>query len=344
METIDYQDILEATARAADLDPDDLSPDEFSALRTAHTLRLRYAWQYQMWPFLKKLGEKRWFRDVYAGGTSYAATTEVAYEGPQKYYQALRTALNQAPATYSGGTWTTNLAYWAECAGSYSASEYNNSSAYTQGQQVFYSPTQRYYQLYAASSTGNLPTDTTKWGVLTEFRRYVAYAQTGKTAFNQVFNVWDKDPTLTGKALRVRTQYSGELGLHVLDAVPYVFIDYRRQVPQLKGDAYVGTTAYTAGRQIYFETATTRGNFYDCVTTTTAGESPETAAAKWAVVDVPAAFSLWLVHGAAADYLKADEPERAGAEESRARKALDDETLVWLGQMLSSPQMNVRTR
>ncbi len=35
METIDYQDILEATARAADLDPDDLSPEEFSALRTA---------------------------------------------------------------------------------------------------------------------------------------------------------------------------------------------------------------------------------------------------------------------------------------------------------------------
>lgn len=344
METIDYQTILEATARAADLDPDDLSATEFAALRTVHTLRLRYAWQNQMWPFLKKLGEKRWFRDLYVAGTTYAATTEVAYEGPRKYYQALRSALNQAPSSYSAGVWTTNLNYWAECAGNYSAAEYNNATAYVQGDQVFYSPTQRFYQLYAATSTGNLPTDTTKWGVLTEFRRYVAYAQTGKTAFNQIFDVWDKDPTLTGQATRVRTQYSGALGLHVLDNVPYVFIDYRAQVPNLTGIAYVATRAYAAGAQIYYTSATTRGSFYDCLTATTAGENPDNTASKWSVVELPAAFSLFLVHGGASDYLKADEPERSGREESRAKTALQDETLVWLGQMLNTPQPHVRTR
>ena len=344
METIDYQDILEATARAADLDPDDLSATEFAALRTQHSLRLRAAWQNQMWPFLKKLGEKRWFRDAYASGTSYAATTEVSYEGPQKYYQALRTALNQAPATYSSGTWTTNLAYWAESSGSYTANEYSATKAYTQGQQVFYSPTQRYYQLYVASSTGNLPTDTTKWGVLTEFRRYVAYAQTGKTTFNQVFNCWDKDPGLSGAARRSATQYSSELGLHVLDNVPFVFLDYRKRPVQLTGDAWDQTTAYTVGRQVYYQTTSTRGNFYDCAVTTTAGQSPATTPASWTVVDIPGPFSLYLVHGAAADYLKADEPARAGAEESRAKKALEDETLVWLGQMLTTPQNNVRGR
>lgn len=346
MHTADYIDIKRATARACELDPDEVSTEQFRSLRTSHHLRLAAAWQNQIWPFLNVRGEKRFFRDQYSLSSTYTATNEVFYIGPRKHYQALTSVpTSQPPATQSGSSWTTNLTYWAESATVYSAAEYVSTATYTRGKQVFYTPTQRYYQLHAATSTGNAPTDTTKWGVLTEFRRYVAYEQTGQTAFDHVFAIWDQDPGVRGDARRVQGVKKGSIGYFVLQDLPWVYLDYRARPSSLSGDAWDQLTAYASGDQVYFEgtTFTYRGNFYTCTATTSAGQSPQTTPAKWTVVPIPFAFQDYLIHGAAADWLRPN-TEDGLREEGLAGKALEDQALIWLAQTVPDQQMNVLSR
>lgn len=324
--TVDYQDLLEHSARCAGLDPDSLSTAQFRDLRLFHTDRLQRIWELRDWVEICPT-EKRYFRDLYAGGTNYAAAAEVYYPGPQLYYQALRAALGQAPSTLVGSTWTTNLAYWAECETEYSADDYDNTAAYVRGDQVYYPDTDRFYQLFAATSTGNLPTDTANWGVLTPFDRYVAYAQTGKTAFDQAFGAFDKDPENHGNARRLNC-FLSESGAQVLDDVPLCWLSFRRRVPDLKGEAFDDTATYAVAKQIYFVTDAVAGNFYTCVTATNAGESPLTHSAKWSLVEIPFAFRGWLIHGAASDYARPDGNLSVADREARLANDAQEQAVI----------------
>lgn len=342
---VDYVDLLAHSARCAGLDPDDLSTREFADFRLFHVDRLQRMWEMRDWVEIKPC-EKRYFRDLYAAGTSYAAAAEVYYPGPQGYFQMLRTGgvTGQAPATVSGTTWTTNLAYWAECQTEYSADEYDAASAYVQGDQVYYSLTDQFYQLFAVTSTGNLPTDTANWGVLTPFNRYVAYAQTGQTAFDHVFNAYDRNPETDGRA-RKFTCFLSTRGAQVLEETPFVWLEYRLRVPNLTGDNFDATATYAEDEQIYFQSGAARGNFYDCVTATTAGESPLTAAAKWSLVEIPFTFRGYLIHGAAEDYLRPNgELSVADREGRAARDACEQATLTFDAQSAHSHRTDVMTR
>jgi hypothetical protein len=68
------------------------------------------------------------------------------------------------------------------------------------------------------------------------------------------------------------------------------------------------------------------GNFYTCVAVTAAGESPESAPAKWAVVELPYTFRQYLIQGGYADWLTADgQTDKAGAMEGVAQQLLEME-------------------
>lgn len=277
MVTIDYIDLLNGSARAAGIALDQASGDEFTSFRQFHRDRLKRVWEYRQWHDLKRT-EKRYFRPLYVS-QSYAAGAEVYFGGTQEYYQSLRAVPGgQAPETWDGSSWTANEAYWAASTTIYSADEYLGSRPYVQGNVVHYANTDRFYQLYAASSTDNLPTDATKWGVLTVFDRYVAYAQTGYTPFDHAFGAWDRNPVADGRAVRLQAFHSHN-GLQVLDDQAYVWLEYRIRRPLLTGDVWSSTATYAVGDQVYFSTASVRGNFYDCLVATSAGQSPVTSAA-----------------------------------------------------------------
>ena len=329
MQTIDYIDLLNSSAQICGLELDNVSGDEFVRFRTAHNFRLQMIWQHYFWPDLRRV-EKRYFRLEYSAASTYTATQEVFFPATQKYYQALTSVpINQAPAT--GSPLTTNLTYWTESAESYSASNYDNSKAYVQGDMVFYPDTDRFYQLHAASSTGNLPTDTTRWGVLTEFDRYVAYAQSGKTVLDtpHVLGVFDKNPHIHADAQKL-TSFLSNNGVQVIEDKTAVYIDLRIREPQLKGNAWTSSTAYSVGQQVYYpddDTVTaTRGNFYECISATSIGESPDTQPAKWSKIEIPLEFGIYLKHAGAADFLDG-EKEFARA---KTQNDLADEELARL--------------
>jgi hypothetical protein len=301
MRLADYIDIQRNCALKCGLDPDLLNATEFAQLRDLISARIKRAYRQERWPDLNRV-EKRYFRDLWDSGTSYTASTatsavEVYYAASGLYYQCLAANTNQAPATLSGSEYETNTTYWAESSTSYSADNYDASTAYSRGDSVYYPTTDRYYQLHAASSTGNVPTDTTKWGVLTDFDRYIAFAQTGKTAIGDALHVYNLNPRTSNRAQELSSSLS-ENGVQVHSAVSSCWLEYRLRYPVLLGGTFSTTATYAVGDQVYFSSATTKGNFYDCATATSAGESPDSAAAKWTKVQLPLDMAAYLYTGA----------------------------------------------
>jgi hypothetical protein len=338
MRTCDAIDLLIATAKACRLDSASLSVQEFQDLRTLLSDRLAMAWEHHYWPDLCPT-EKRYFRPLWNSGTAYPAPTqtvaqEVYYPGPQTYYQTLQGSTNQPPATLSGGTWNTNLAYWAQCGRSYTAANWDATITYVQGNQVYDPVSDRCYQLFVASALNQPVTDTSKWGVLTPFDQYVAYAQTGQTAFDHAFSAWDRDPKNFQNAARQPFQLSPN-GCQVAPTVPFVWLKFRKQCPVLTGDLFNAAAVYTSGQQMYYATSGvgTRPNWFTANQTTVAGDTPDSAPSKWTIVQIPLLFRRYLIHGAAADYQRAEEDQEAADREfALAEAALDQCVSLVFGQ------------
>lgn len=284
----------------------------FAALRAYVDRALQRIWEGEQWPDLCR-AEERNYRLPWASGTTYSASTstapvEVWFAPSQKYYQSLvGSNSNNAPATQSGSTWTENSSKWAESKSDYSGANWAASTVYSVGTIVRRTSGSTadylYYQCHTAHTSG-ATFDTTKFCVLTPFDQYVAFEQTGETAIGECFAVFDRNPRLSRGWREYAFQIS-ENGIQVPEGPATVWLELRTRRSVLTGDAYSATATYAAGDQVYY-TASGVGDFYACVSATTAGESPVSAAAKWAIVEIPYIFKQYLVWSAYADLLASD--------------------------------------
>lgn len=343
MRSIPYSDVLQKAAEATGRVFADLSREEAGLLRGFIGTRLKQIWEKWLWPDLMT-SEERKFRAEWSSATTYAATTEVAYTPARKYYQSLRAAnTNHAPAT--GATFVENSAWWAECAKAYEGPNYDSTKAYAVGDRVYYPDTDRHYQAHTAG-TGNAPTDTAHWGVLTPFNRYVAWEQPGLTKLGDVIEVWDRDPDIFENALAVPWKEAAR-GIEVFQSVFTVWPQWRKSSPFLKGNLFLANTAYVVGEQVYYSQALASGNkvadFYDCIADTTNQLPTDTA--KWAKVEIPYAFGEWLIHAAAADLLAKDgKDDWSGDEMALAQECLWQELDKQQRQKRQEPALRVPQR
>lgn len=339
MRTVDYITVFKGAADLCGLDRNNVDTLNASRLQQWISKRLATAYERHLWPELIRV-EQRFFRAAYASGTTYAASDFVFWAQTQKYYQALKTTVGNAPTDALG---VLDAAHWALAAASFGGSDYSGSTAYVAGNIIYYPTTGLFYQCHTAT-TGNAPTDTTRWGVLVPFERYVAYDQTGQTSIGHVTNVYTRNPrnfSNPGELLFTLT----ESGVNVVDDVAFVWVKFRLKTPVLSGAVYSASATYAATQQIYFSSTTTPGNFYDCVTATTAGQSPDTTAAKWAIVEIPRLFQRYLEHGTYSDYLTAEgQGEKAPIESNRADSFLTQQSIVLTSQQQQRQRTVVQTR
>lgn len=323
MRTVDFSDVLAGAVELSGLDYDNLAAKDFRTFRRGISRELQNGWEAAKWPEWTLI-EKRYFRDLYSATETYLAEDEVYFPATDKYYCALRSATGQDPATLSGATYTTNTAYWAVSLTSYSASAWVSGTAYAVGDQIYYVVTNEFYQCHTAhTSSGVLTPDATgaseRWGVLVPFNRYVAYEQTGRTAIAEFFTMWDADPETSPRASELSFVLNDQ-GAGVLQGPNVVWVEFRTRCKTLTGDDWDAATVYTGNiDQVYFA-----GNFWDCVTTTTAGQSPATTAAKWALVELPWILRPFLTQAGFATWLRGDgQTERAMAEAGVAAALLE---------------------
>jgi hypothetical protein len=137
----------------------------------------------------------------------------------------------------------------------------------------------------------------------------------------EVLSVYDQDPRLTTRARLIKYYlYQDSTGryINVMEAADPLFIEYRIPKPELFGDPYSATQAYSVGSQIYFDTSTNSGsyqpgagkapagNLYNCIVATSPGQSPATTPSAWELVQIPYFTGEYLVRGCLADYLRSE--------------------------------------
>lgn len=173
----------------------------------------------------------------------------------------------------------------------------------------------------------------------------------------EVLNCYDQDPLLTPKAqpLSYRIYNDGSVVKLVFGSDPStVWGEYRVKKPELFGDVWSSSLAYSVGAQAYFDsgsgTGTTMpipgkphyGDFYECLEATTAGQSPVTHPAKWAKKEVPYIFGTFVSRGMYADWLRSElQIEAAQVAEQEAQAMLDLEIDKIFRQQKQSIRINM---
>lgn len=325
-----YSDILQMAARLSGQDysltvgSSGLDTDVERTLRVHVNAELMELWSQANWPGLRRM-EERTYRIDYASGTTYQAGDEVFFPQTQIYYQAIRSGgfSGQAPAD---ATDTLNSAYWALSKASYAGENYSATTAYAVGDIVYYASTDAYYQCHTAS-TGNAPSNTTYFGLLSEFDPYISLTQTGQTEIgeNGPIHVYDANPDRETQVNELNYRMTDE-GIQVFNGPVKVWVQFNIPAPELVGEPIDTSSAYAVDNQIQFATASggvETIDFYDCTATSTAGQTPATNPSNWSRVEIPDQFRNYLGAKAAMALLVNDDDPRFAVADARAQAALN---------------------
>jgi hypothetical protein len=259
----------------------------------------------------------------------------------------------------TGGDGLEVSSFWAGCASSYTGDNWVTGTAYLVGRILYWPQTGRFYQVHTAhtSSQTLVPTNTTYYGVLTVFDRYIGYTQgvsagVSWAAIGTVLGCWASNPRVYVKGQASTSAdaiewWLSENGVQVVTSTrKSVWLEYRVRTPNLKGVTWAAASTYTGGfSQVYYSDAATPGNFYDCVTTTAAGESPVTTPAKWSLVEIPRRFEQHLVYAATRDWLLSQgQAEKWALLKVDVADLLSDQVLVLKGQSGQEERLVCGTR
>lgn len=202
---------------------------------------------------------------------------------------------------------------------------YDAGTAYAEDDEVYYATDGKYYAALQ-STTGHAPTDATYWEEITELDAYIELEQAGLEPIGTVRQLSEDNPLEVAvprvtpfRLLGTRIQVLGE---HVPDSI---YVWFREPAPTWLGDDFDATATYAAGQIVYYEGdgVDYEGDFWECLTATTAGQDPEDTPASWERVAFPAWLRRPVAHAAYADWLRQDgAPELARLADEEAHLLL----------------------
>lgn len=177
--------------------------------------------------------------------------------------------------------------------------------AYEEDDEVWHEDTGAYYRAGTATLTSDVPGTTGPWVEITDFVYYIAYAQRCEQAFSHAYEVWTDNPRLTPTARRIEWEYD-EYGvrLKALTAPVSAWLHFRQRCPTYRGPDFDDAATYDQGDVVYFADDTDtdyEGDYWECCSDTTAGQTPITHPDNWSRLPVPS-FLADFAAGMAAVY------------------------------------------
>lgn len=177
------------------------------------------------------------------------------------------------------------------------------------------------------SYAGNITKGLYLWGNLIVQQNNVSpqqftipWDQTGEAEIDVMFQAWVNSPAMityprqqgfvvTKDGFQMISSAGGFMGTN--GYVSYntnpanpIYIYYRRAPYNYAGSEYSATAIYVAGQYIYFTSttgaSTGTSDYYECLATTSAGQTPETHPTKWEIQPVPEMISqplIWQTYG-----------------------------------------------
>ena len=133
-----------------------------------------------------------------------------------------------------------------------------------------------------------------------------------------------------------------------------VWGEYRIKKPELFGDIWSTSVAYSVGAQAYFDSGSNTGtsmpvvgkphygDFWECTEATTTGQSPSTHPSKWVKKDVPYIFGTYISRGMYADWLRSElQIEASQVSEAEAQAMLEAEVDKVIRQQKQGTRINM---
>tara|TARA_R110000868_G_scaffold366441_1_gene629346 strand:- start:4135 stop:5376 length:1242 start_codon:yes stop_codon:yes gene_type:complete len=228
-------------------------------------------------------------------------------------------------------------------------------------------------QISSDGSTLSYAGDATKgiysWGNLLLQTSYasptsltIPWNQQGESDIDALFQIWKDSPANAGNPRRhgfelnqTGIQLVGPIGVNygiIYSSVPTyytptqlpVFLWYRKQCPDYSAADYDATALYAIDDQILFEDSDGITNFWKCIVATSAGQSPDSMASSWELIEIPEVFFNYAVYAAYADWLRMDgQTDKAMSADALAQRKMDDESDKQERQQGWVAPMNVAT-
>jgi hypothetical protein len=192
---------------------------------------------------------------------------------------------------------------------------------YADGAEVYVSALDKYYTNSSGGDTTGTPGTSSDWTSLTSFINYVSHEQNplllGSNSTEEIgatYRGTSKDPRLSldYETFPFEVKDIGVVFPYVDKS--YIYLEYRKRAPEIKGDKFDSTKTYYPGQQVFYEGTDSRdvGEFYDVQlestnSTTSAPSTNGTVHADWKKVDIPYIFGAYMEKAISADILLLDE-------------------------------------
>ena len=250
MRTVTYDYVLQRACELTGRVFTTLTTEESNFFRTFISMSLRSAWECFDWPE-QTVYQDEYFAPTYSYQTTYNAGDVVYYKVEEKYYQwvNINPGIGQTP-TSNGPGGAINSIYWSEALPSYGNNDgdWDSTTPYTLGQIVLYPVTQEHYQLYDIAPVATVPTNTAYWGILNKFLRNISQTtnpdgSTRAVPIGETFSVWPADPRITWRQQEATYTFTDN-GILVGNALPYVWLEFRKTPPLLANAAEASAYAF----------------------------------------------------------------------------------------------------
>lgn len=291
---IPYADVLRKVEALTLGSRNEVGVEHAPALQTHLNTGAGQLWEQFFWPEWT-VSEQRQFRQSWSSATTYGAPTATSaveryHVRSGKYFQSLKAVnLNHEPMDDEG---IENSEWWAESQSSYSGDDYE-AGEFAIGDKVRNPDDNRFYQCHTAH-TGTATFDSTKFGILTPFKRSIDYAQSWETnAIGAVRRIYDKNPDIFfGAAERIHCSLGTAIFVAGEQAV--VWVQFRLRAPQWTGERYSATETYGLDDQVQDNDEDGDQDFFKSLAAGNTGNAL-TDTTKWARIDFP-----WVLRDAAA--------------------------------------------
>ena len=173
----------------------------------------------------------------------------------------------------------------------------------------------------------------------------IALDQAGETEIDTVFEVYKTSPLIVSRPTRLPWTLTAD-GIQLIGqtAAVAVWVYYRRESPTFSGSDYSASATYAVGDYIYYTNTAGKGNYYLCISATSAGQNPDTNAVKWTRQELPYDFLEFVIHSAYADWLRSDGQNDKGAQaDAQASEILATTVDKLERQQRFIPELTVQT-
>ena len=175
MQTLKFSTVLHGAAQLAGLDRDNLPTHFFKQVRDLASQRLSMAWDTERWPDLVRVESATVTTASDISTAPYPTTAGMVFQVYQKDPRATTNAIPVGYSLYDTGTVqqivlqdgdTPVHVEFAIKRPSLIGDTYDASTDYAEDDQVYYSTTGQFYDMTTNATAGTVPTDTSKWTVV----------------------------------------------------------------------------------------------------------------------------------------------------------------------------------